>query len=64
LTIKFTLDTEQIPEARIQTPESQLPISSITSAPHRILAARCVLQTCICPSIFNCQRTNNQVLVA
>ena len=44
LTIKFTLDTEQIPEARIQTPESQLPISSITSAPHRILAARRVLQ--------------------
>src|SRR5712692_5814073 len=36
LTIKFTLNTEQIPEARIQTPEPQLPISSITSAPHRI----------------------------
>jgi len=35
-----------------------LDTSTTTSAPHRILAARCVLQlTCSCPSIFNCQRS-------
>jgi len=44
LTIKFTLDTVRFQKPRIQTSESQLPILSITSAPHCILAAQCVLQ--------------------
>src|SRR6266487_2385934 len=30
--------------------------NQLTSAPHRILAARCVCNLC-CPSIFNCQRS-------
>jgi hypothetical protein len=48
LTIKFTLDTvksesrSQNPEIRILTPEV---LVTYTSAPHRILAARCVFAT-------------------